>query len=181
MLAQQLVEHLLTPQGAASALVGLLAFYYILPYLQTWRLRDIPTPSFAAFTNLWLLLQARQGRRFEAVHEAHQKHGKLVRIAPRHVSIADDAAINAIYGHGNGFLKAYVDLVYLSIYPPSLHVPLPFSHRFIYAIRIRIENVKLTSTVTSMMPSSPSVAVCSTPVIVRSTRASARRSRTPSV
>ncbi|PKY07215.1 putative cytochrome P450 benzoate 4-monooxygenase [Aspergillus campestris IBT 28561] len=106
MLAQQLIEHLLTPQGAASALVGLLAFYYILPYLQTWRLRDIPTPSFAAFTNLWLLLQARQGRRFEAVHQAHQKHGKLVRIAPRHVSIADDGAINAIYGHGNGFLKA---------------------------------------------------------------------------
>lgn len=171
MLAQQLIEHLLTPQGAASALVGLLAFYYILPYLQTWRLRDIPTPSFAAFTNLWLLVQARQGRRFEAVHEAHQKHGKLVRIAPRHVSIADDGAINAIYGHGNGFLKAYVDLIYL---PPYLSI-----HLSRYAVRI--EDSRLTPTVTSTMLSSPSVAVCSTPVTVRSTRASARRSPTPSV
>jgi benzoate 4-monooxygenase len=29
-----------------------------------------------------------------------------VRIQPNHVSVADDKAIPAIYGHGNGFLKA---------------------------------------------------------------------------
>ncbi|OAF63087.1 hypothetical protein VC83_00592 [Pseudogymnoascus destructans] len=33
-------------------------------------------------------------------------YGKLVRIAPNHVSIADDSAIQPVYGHGNGFLES---------------------------------------------------------------------------
>ncbi|KAL4786221.1 cytochrome P450-domain-containing protein [Aspergillus varians] len=90
----------------AYVLFGLLAAYYVLPYLHTWRLSDIPAPGLAAWTNFWLLRQARSGRRFLAVDEAHKKHGKLIRIAPRHISIADDAAIQAVYGHGNGFIKA---------------------------------------------------------------------------
>ncbi|KAL4960869.1 cytochrome P450-domain-containing protein [Aspergillus stella-maris] len=98
-------EHI-TPERIAYALLGLLAVYYVIPYLQTWRLSDIPAPGLAAWTNFWLLFQARKGERFLTVDKAHKKHGKLVRIAPRHISIADDAAINAVYGHGNGFLKA---------------------------------------------------------------------------
>ncbi|KAE8151096.1 cytochrome P450-domain-containing protein [Aspergillus avenaceus] len=96
----------LSPTGLAYLATGLATLYFLLPYLQQWRLRDIPSPGVAAFTNLWLMLQARKGSRFETVDEAHRKYGKMVRIAPRHVSIADDAAIQAIYGHGNGFLKA---------------------------------------------------------------------------
>lgn len=103
-----MITELLTPQNTGFILLGLLAAYYIVPYLQKSHLRDIPSPSFAAFSNLWLLLQARRGHRFLKVDEAHKKYGKLVRIAPRQVSIADDAAIQAIYGHGNGFLKSYV-------------------------------------------------------------------------
>lgn len=86
--------------------LGLLIAYYLVPYVQSWHKRSIPSPGLAAFTNLWLLLQARQGKRYLSVDEAHKKYGKVVRIAPNHVSIADDAAIQAIYGHGNGFLKA---------------------------------------------------------------------------
>lgn len=86
--------------------LGLLAAYFLLPYLQNGHLRGIPSPGFAGFTNLWLLLQARQGKRYLSVDEAHKKYGKVVRIAPKHVSVADDDAIQAIYGHGNGFLKA---------------------------------------------------------------------------
>lgn len=89
-------------------LVALVAAYYIIPYLQKWRLRDIPAPGLAAFTHFWLLWQARSGDKFETIHKAHKKYGKMVRIAPNQVSIADDAAIPVIYGHGNGFLKAYV-------------------------------------------------------------------------
>lgn len=37
--------------------------------------------------------------------DLHKKYGKVVRIQPNHVSIADDSAIPIIYGHGNGFLK----------------------------------------------------------------------------
>jgi hypothetical protein len=79
--------------------------YVLLPYLRNWSLMKVPGPITAALTNLWLMYQCRRGRRYLAVNELHQKYGKVVRIQPNHVSIADDAAINIIYGHGNGFLK----------------------------------------------------------------------------
>ncbi|KAL2868047.1 cytochrome P450-domain-containing protein [Aspergillus lucknowensis] len=106
MLVDHLSSNLVSPVGVAYVLLGLLAAYYFVPYLQTLRLSDIPAPGLAAWTNFWLLLQARKGSRFLAVNDVHKKYGKLVRIAPRHISIADDAAIQAVYGHGNGFLKA---------------------------------------------------------------------------
>lgn len=99
---------LFTLENIPYIALGLLVAYYLVPYIQRWRLHDIPAPSLAAFTNLWLLAQARQGKRFLSVDQAHKKYGTLVRIAPNHVSVADDAAIQTIYGHGNGFLKAYV-------------------------------------------------------------------------
>lgn len=87
--------------------------YYLLPWLKNKNIRHIPGPKLAAFSNLWLLYQCRQGKRFIAVDEAHKKYGTLVRIQPNHISVADDQAINAIYGHGNGFLKRYKLTYYL--------------------------------------------------------------------
>jgi benzoate 4-monooxygenase len=54
------------------------------------------------------MYQSRRGRRYLMVDEAHKKYGKLVRIQPDHVSIADADAIQIIYAHGNGFLKRYI-------------------------------------------------------------------------
>ena len=87
------------------ALLLIPVFYYLLPYLRNWSLRKIPGPSLAAFSNFWLLYQCRRGWRYRAVDDLHKKYGKVVRIQPNHVSIADENAINTIYGHGNGFLK----------------------------------------------------------------------------
>lgn len=81
--------------------------YYVLPYIRNKSLASIPAPFPAQFTNLWLMWQCRHGRRYLAVDEAHKKYGKVVRIQPHHVSIADENAIQIIYGHGNGFLKRY--------------------------------------------------------------------------
>lgn len=98
-------------------LFGAAILFFAIPYFTTYKsLRVIPAPFGAAFSNLWLLLQCRQGKRYLAVDEAHKKYGKLVRIQPDHVSVADADAINTIYGHGNGFLKRYVDM--LSLSPP---------------------------------------------------------------
>ena len=81
--------------------------YYLLPYLaDDKKLRRFPSPFPAQFSEFWLFVQARRGRRYLSVHAAHQKYGKFVRIQPEHVSIADPAAIAAIYGHGTGFLKS---------------------------------------------------------------------------
>jgi benzoate 4-monooxygenase len=82
--------------------------YYLLPYLRNASLRKVPSPSVASFTNLWLMYVCRRGKRYVAVDQAHKKYGKVVRIQPSHVSVADPDAIQIIYGHGNGFLKAYV-------------------------------------------------------------------------
>jgi benzoate 4-monooxygenase len=97
------VDLLVSPYTIPVALV----LFFLVPYLTSnTALKDIPGPFAAKFTRLWLLLQARQGKRYLSVDEAHKKYGKLVRIQPDHISIADDDAINTIYGHGNGFLKS---------------------------------------------------------------------------
>lgn len=96
---------------SSPALIPLLCItlfltYYILPFLFTnTSLRSIPGPFLAKFSNLWLLLQSRRGKRFLAVDAAHKTHGRVVRIQPDHVSVADEKAISIIYGHGNGFLR----------------------------------------------------------------------------
>jgi benzoate 4-monooxygenase len=82
--------------------------WYLLPYVRNKQLLGIPAPFPAQFSNLWLMWQCRHGRRYLAVDDAHKKYGKVVRIQPNHVSIADPDAIQLIYGHGNGFLKALV-------------------------------------------------------------------------
>jgi benzoate 4-monooxygenase len=89
--------------------------YYLLPYIRNWQIRDIPSPFPASLTNFWLLLQCRFGRRYLAVHHAHAKYGKLVRIQPHHISIADADAIPIIYGHGNGMLKSEYYDAFVSI------------------------------------------------------------------
>jgi benzoate 4-monooxygenase len=86
--------------------IALLLFFVVPYFTSNTELGDIPGPFFARFTRLWLMLQARQGKRYLSVDEAHKKYGKLVRIQPDHVSVADESAIQEIYGHGNGFLKS---------------------------------------------------------------------------
>jgi benzoate 4-monooxygenase len=100
-----LVDLILTPYTVPIAIL----LFFLVPYFTSnTELNDVPGPFAAKFTRLWLLLQARQGKRYLEVNDAHAKYGKLVRIQPNHVSIADDSAINTVYGHGNGFLKSYV-------------------------------------------------------------------------
>lgn len=101
-----LIEYALSP-WAIPAILGLVLSSYLFDYLVTnGKLRGIPAPFGAQFSNLWLLSVCRRGNRYKTVDEYHTKLGKVVRIQPNHVSIADDAAITTIYGHGNGFLKA---------------------------------------------------------------------------
>ncbi len=76
-----------------------------LPFFTNWHAAFVPGPFLAKFTDLWLLLQAKRGNRYEVVHALHKKHGKFVRLAPNHVSIADHEALQAVYGHSTGTLK----------------------------------------------------------------------------
>jgi len=80
--------------------------FFLLPYLRNWQIQDIPGPFLAKFSNLWYLYENRRTRRYKTVYDLHEKHGKLVRIQPNQVSIADPDAIPIVYGHGTGFLKS---------------------------------------------------------------------------
>lgn len=108
------------------AVVAVIGLYYLIPYFQRSSLRNIPGPFIAAFSNLWLLWQCRLTIRSLSVDSAHKKYGKIIRIQPDHISIADDAAIPLVYGHGNGFLKRYDTSIcvtpcrILSLMPQSL-------------------------------------------------------------
>ncbi|KAK7753817.1 hypothetical protein SLS62_004183 [Diatrype stigma] len=103
-----IVESILSPWALAAGLACLAAYYYLYPYFVTYgHLRGIPAPFPAAFSNVWLLWACRRGKRYLVVDEVHARLGPVVRIQPNHVSIADDEeAIQAVYGHGNGFLKS---------------------------------------------------------------------------
>lgn len=83
--------------------------YWVLPYFTTYRhLKHIPGPVVARFSNTWLALGARQGKKFAWVDWAHRKYGKVVRVGFNHVSIATPEGLNTVYAHGNGFLKEQV-------------------------------------------------------------------------
>ncbi|KAH6889628.1 cytochrome P450 [Thelonectria olida] len=121
---------LISPWAPVVALALVLA-YYLIPYFTTLgALRDIPAPFGAQFSNLWLLSACRRGKRYQLVDEQHKKLGPVVRIAPNHISIADHKAIQAIYGHGNGFLKS-------DYYDPFVSI-----HRGVFNTRIRAEHTR---------------------------------------
>lgn len=71
-----------------------------------WRLRHIPGPIVAKFTDLWRLLLVWQGRAELTYVELHEKYGDVVRIGPNCVSISKSDCINDIYGIGKGYIKA---------------------------------------------------------------------------
>jgi hypothetical protein len=98
-------------------------FQYLVSYFWIHRsLRAIPAPFPAQFTNLWLMYICRKSRRSDTVYDLHKRLGPVVRIQPNHISIADEKAINLVYGHGNGLEKSYVraDSIGILVQPLNL-------------------------------------------------------------
>ncbi|KAF9894686.1 hypothetical protein FE257_006576 [Aspergillus nanangensis] len=89
---------IITPVGVKTASW---AFYSLL----VGPLSSYPGPLFARISPFWVIAQCRRGRRSQAVLDLHKKYGDFVRIAPNHVSIANPAAVQQIYGHKSGFTK----------------------------------------------------------------------------
>lgn len=85
-------------------LAGLLVKFIINKYAN--GLNRIPGPWLAGFTDLYRMFIV-WGRRPELWHiRLHEKHGKLVRLGPNAVSIADPEAIKTIYGLSTGYVKS---------------------------------------------------------------------------
>ncbi|KAK0553836.1 hypothetical protein OC846_002367 [Tilletia horrida] len=82
------------------------ASFWVLPFVQNQSAWTVPGPWLAKFSNLWLMLTAKEGNRSLRVHELHKKYGKFVRLAPNHISIADPDALAPVYGHSTGTIKS---------------------------------------------------------------------------
>ncbi|PWN96219.1 putative benzoate 4-monooxygenase cytochrome P450 [Tilletiopsis washingtonensis] len=95
-----------SPLNAVFALVVAVVVAHVIPFITATHAISYPGPLLAKFSDFWLVRQAQKGKRFVVVHELHQKHGKFVRLAPNHISIADHRALNAVYGHGTGTMKS---------------------------------------------------------------------------
>ncbi|KAF7307848.1 Benzoate 4-monooxygenase [Mycena kentingensis (nom. inval.)] len=88
--------------SSAVMLVALLGALGALLVALLLRKTNVPGPVLARWTPLWLAWHAWRGRRYAAVHEAHQRHGPIIRIAPNHISIASPAgdALSFVYAQG---------------------------------------------------------------------------------
>ncbi|KAF8319760.1 cytochrome P450 monooxygenase pc-bph [Clavulina sp. PMI_390] len=70
--------------------------------------QPIPGPWLAKFSDFWLARSAQMGNRSGDVHELHRKYGKVVRIAPNHISIAEPEALQVVYA--SEFYDAFVSI-----------------------------------------------------------------------
>lgn len=74
--------------------------------VQYWKLRKIPGPRLAAWTNLWLMWHMHTKETFHVVKKKlHQKYGPVHRYGPNRVMFSDPAAIPIILGSTNIFPK----------------------------------------------------------------------------
>ena len=81
-----------------------------------WRLKNVPGPLLARFTNLprvsWVM-----SRRAHDIHMSlHEQYGDYVRFGPNMVSISDPAAIPIVYPMRPGFPKVCQDRVISASY-----------------------------------------------------------------
>jgi hypothetical protein len=69
------------------------------------RLKHVPGPFWAKFTNLQRVLWVKTMHSHTIYQDVHEKYGDVVRIGPKAVSIADPAAIPEVYPMRTGFPK----------------------------------------------------------------------------
>ncbi|OBR03144.1 Cytochrome P450 CYP4/CYP19/CYP26 subfamilies [Colletotrichum higginsianum IMI 349063] len=71
-----------------------------------WRLRHIPGPFLARFTNLQRIFWVKTTRAHLILQEEHARHGEVVRIGPNTVSISNPEVLPVIYTTRTGFPKS---------------------------------------------------------------------------
>ena len=86
----------------AAITFGFLLLQFVVSYL---RLRQVPGPFLAAWSNLPRVSWALSKRAHEIHIELHEKYGDLVRFGPNMVSISDPREIPTLYPMRPGFVK----------------------------------------------------------------------------
>ena len=88
--------------SAASILALYVCYHLVSTY---WKLRDIPGPFLAKFTDFQRMFWVKTMRGHEIHSKIHDKYGEVVRVGPNTVSLADPADIPALYPMRSGFPK----------------------------------------------------------------------------
>jgi cytochrome P450 len=65
-------------------------------------LASFPGPLLARCTRIWYVYHLLTGRLPFAVQQAHEKYGRIVRLAPNELSFTDPDAWKSIYGYNTG-------------------------------------------------------------------------------
>jgi hypothetical protein len=93
-------------QGCSIFLVLIAAYILISSLLQYWRLRKIPGPPLASWSNLWLMWHMHHEDTFHVVRKKlHQKYGPVQRYGPNRVMFSDPIAVPIILGSTDVFPK----------------------------------------------------------------------------
>lgn len=61
-------------------------------------LRRTPGPLIARFSRLWLAYHGYKGDLHSTLLALHQKHGDIVRIGPKELSVVEPEAVKTVYG-----------------------------------------------------------------------------------
>lgn len=69
-------------------------------------LARFPGPPLASITGLWRLYHIAIGDWSEIILNLHQKYGRVVRLAPNELSVVDESAMKALYGHNTAAIKS---------------------------------------------------------------------------
>ncbi|KAL3473205.1 cytochrome P450 [Aspergillus californicus] len=94
---------LLTPKAILLFVVGYAAVHVFRVY---WRLRHVPGPFWAKFTNIQRVSWVQTGHA-HTIHQAvHEQYGDVARLGPNMVSLADPSLIPTLYPTRMGFPKS---------------------------------------------------------------------------
>jgi len=63
-----------------------------------WRLRHIPGPWIAGFSDLWLMRKTWRGETFKELAKVCGQYGPVFRIAPNFVAVGDPAEVRKLWG-----------------------------------------------------------------------------------
>ncbi|KAI4278424.1 MAG: hypothetical protein L6R38_005254 [Xanthoria sp. 2 TBL-2021] len=103
----------------AVALLASLGAAYIVQQTALSPLKSIPGPFGARFSNLWQLFVYYQGNQAHVFRHLHDRHGPVVRIGPKHVSLNQPGLIKTSIRYATSDSRS----------PDGQNVPLQFSTR----------------------------------------------------
>lgn len=103
------IKGALLPKAILILVVGYAIVHVFRVY---WRLRHIPGPFWARFTNIQRVSWVWTSRAHEIHQSLHETYGEVVRLGPNMVSLTNPAWIPMIYPSRMGVLKAGTHWLY---------------------------------------------------------------------